>query len=134
MNRCRMASVKPVLKGGCCSGRRRTFAHDGPCGLWCRFAEMLKAIDSKKTELGVTGYGLSVTTMEEVFLRISEGSSSPASSIPVVRCCACQGRLSRHPCGRPTRYFGGLASNICVRSLCNASTVLMGARKATGFA
>lgn len=46
---------------------------------------MLRAIDSKKADLGVTGYGLSVTTMEEVFLRISEGDSLPPSSIPVVR-------------------------------------------------
>ena len=52
----------------------------------CSFADMLKEIDTGKAEMGVTGYGLSVTTMEEVFLRISEGNAPEPSNVPVVRC------------------------------------------------
>ncbi len=50
----------------------------------CRFAGMLRDIESQKSSLGVTAYGLSVTTMEEVFLRISEGSNPEPSSITMV--------------------------------------------------
>ena len=72
----------------CHSGKKkRPPASPGlePFPLGHRFAEMLRVIDSRKADLGVTGYGLSVTTMEEVFLRISEGNNPTSSSIPVVR-------------------------------------------------
>ncbi|CAM9216529.1 unnamed protein product, partial [Ectocarpus fasciculatus] len=43
------------------------------------FQGMLTEIDSRKTELGVNSYGLSVTTLEEVFLRVANGTADVAS-------------------------------------------------------
>ncbi|CAM9216451.1 unnamed protein product [Ectocarpus fasciculatus] len=43
------------------------------------FQGMLTEIDSRKTELGVNSYGLSVTTLEEVFLRVANGTADVES-------------------------------------------------------
>ncbi|KAK9828547.1 hypothetical protein WJX72_000707 [[Myrmecia] bisecta] len=40
------------------------------------FAELLRELDERKAELGIQGYGLAVTTLEEVFLRVSAGMTS----------------------------------------------------------
>jgi len=37
--------------------------------------ECLHPSSAKKTELGIDGFGLSVTTMEEVFLRVRDGTA-----------------------------------------------------------
>ena len=34
------------------------------------FAELFKTLDVDKLNLGITSYGISVTTMEDVFLRV----------------------------------------------------------------
>lgn len=45
-----------------------------------RFVDMFREIDARKEELDVAGYGVSVTTLEEVFLRVGHGSEEPLSS------------------------------------------------------
>ena len=45
----------------------------------CRFAALLRQLDSSKAELGVRSYGLTSATLEEVFLRIA-GSKGPAEN------------------------------------------------------
>lgn len=42
-----------------------------------KFVDMFREIDRRKSELGVAGYGVSVTTLEEVFLRVGHGSEEP---------------------------------------------------------
>lgn len=37
-----------------------------------KFSSMFKELDDKKTELGYSEYGISITTLEEVFLNIAE--------------------------------------------------------------
>lgn len=45
-----------------------------------KFVDMFREIDRRKAELGVAGYGVSVTTLEEVFLRVGHGSEEPFPS------------------------------------------------------
>lgn len=45
-----------------------------------KFVDMFREIDARKEELDVAGYGVSVTTLEEVFLRVGHGSGEPFSS------------------------------------------------------
>lgn len=45
-----------------------------------KFVDMFREIDRRKGELGVAGYGVSVTTLEEVFLRVGHGSEEPFPS------------------------------------------------------
>ena len=44
----------------------------------CRIAPLLFEIEEKKTELGVLSYGLSNTTLEEVFLKVSSNQGKHA--------------------------------------------------------
>jgi len=73
------------------------------------FAALLTALEERKAELGVLSCGLSVTTLEEVFLKVSSGSSAaldqkqaaaysqpqavslrlPLSLLQLVLCCEC---------------------------------------------
>lgn len=39
-----------------------------------RFPALLRELEAKRQPLGVDSYGLSVTTLEEVFLRVTEGA------------------------------------------------------------
>ncbi|ETO27514.1 hypothetical protein RFI_09617 [Reticulomyxa filosa] len=48
------------------------------------FAKMFEELDAKKSQIGVSAYGVSVTTLEEVFLRIGE-KAQPSSSDSVAR-------------------------------------------------
>lgn len=48
-----------------------------------KFVQMFREIDGRKAELGVAGYGVSVTTLEEVFLRVGHGSEEPFPSSDV---------------------------------------------------
>lgn len=41
--------------------------------VWYRFPALLRALESGKQALGVSSYGLSETTLEEVFLRVNSG-------------------------------------------------------------
>ena len=41
-----------------------------------RFAPLLSELEGRKAELGVVSCGLSVTTLEEVFLKVSAGSEA----------------------------------------------------------
>jgi len=45
-----------------------------------RFADMLEELDEQKAALGVLSYGLSNTTLEEVFLSIAEGAGGVAAA------------------------------------------------------
>lgn len=45
-----------------------------------KFVDMFREMDGRKAELGVAGYGVSVTTLEEVFLRVGHGSEEPFPS------------------------------------------------------
>ncbi|CAN0579737.1 unnamed protein product, partial [Ectocarpus sp. 12 AP-2014] len=45
-----------------------------------KFVDMFREIDSRKEQLGVAGYGVSVTTLEEVFLRVGHGAEMPLPS------------------------------------------------------
>ncbi|CAM9424100.1 unnamed protein product, partial [Ectocarpus fasciculatus] len=44
------------------------------------FVDMFREIDSRRDQLGVAGYGVSVTTLEEVFLRVGHGAEMPQPS------------------------------------------------------
>ncbi|CAM9759620.1 unnamed protein product, partial [Discosporangium mesarthrocarpum] len=44
------------------------------------FVTMFNAMDARKEELGVAGYGVSVTTLEEVFLRVGHGTDQTHSN------------------------------------------------------
>ncbi|CAN0295273.1 unnamed protein product, partial [Ectocarpus sp. 13 AM-2016] len=44
------------------------------------FVDMFREIDARKEQLGVAGYGVSVTTLEEVFLRVGHGAEMPLPS------------------------------------------------------
>lgn len=44
-----------------------------------RFPALLRELDSEKKPLGVRSYGLSVTTMEEVFLNVSRAAVTAAA-------------------------------------------------------
>eukprot|EP00903_Cladosiphon_okamuranus_P016293 g15025.t1 len=48
------------------------------------FQRMLTEIDSRKAELGVDCYGLSVTTLEEVFLRVANGTADVTARKEIV--------------------------------------------------
>ncbi|XP_019855200.1 PREDICTED: ATP-binding cassette sub-family A member 3-like [Amphimedon queenslandica] len=60
-----------------------------------QFPDLFDILDSRKEELGINSFGVSVTTMEEVFIRVSSGtdeilldnkrSMSPVQSKPFVR-------------------------------------------------
>jgi hypothetical protein len=39
-----------------------------------RFAAMFRSLDEQKVSLGITSYGMSVTTLEDVFLRVCSHS------------------------------------------------------------
>lgn len=47
-----------------------------------RFPELLRQLDDSKQRLGVASYGLAVTTLEEVFLKVSlqQGGSDSGSN------------------------------------------------------
>lgn len=49
-----------------------------PLDATARFPDLLRTLDVRKGELGVEYYGLSVTTLEEVFLKVSEGAADAA--------------------------------------------------------
>ena len=38
-----------------------------------KFGELFQTLDERKTQLGVLSYGVSITTLEEVFLKVAEG-------------------------------------------------------------
>ena len=40
------------------------------------FSELFKELDERKDELGILSYGVSITTLEEVFLKVAEGDFS----------------------------------------------------------
>ena len=44
--------------------------------LRCRFPDLLRELDRDRATLGVRSYGLSVTTMEEVFLNVSQAAQA----------------------------------------------------------
>ncbi|CAN0410529.1 unnamed protein product, partial [Hapterophycus canaliculatus] len=44
-----------------------------------KFVDMFREIDATKDQLGVAGYGVSVTTLEEVFLRVGHGTEEAFS-------------------------------------------------------
>ena len=85
----------------------------------CRFSELLRQLDDSKQRLGVASYGLAVTTLEEVFLKVSlqqEGSDSTGiqevwgilshhilSSLPLffTRLLRSRGRQQQHQMGCP---------------------------------
>ena len=46
-----------------------------------RFGELLRFLDDQKSALGLGGYGMSPTSMEEVFLRLAEGSRVAADVV-----------------------------------------------------
>ena len=47
-----------------------------PAGMH-RFPDLLRELESAKAELGVSGYGLSETTLEEVFLTVTSQGKEP---------------------------------------------------------
>lgn len=69
------------------------------------FVDMFREIDVRKEELDVAGYGVSVTTLEEVFLRVGHGSEEPLPSsqagaeraIPRARLPSVELSLGPHP-------------------------------------
>jgi ATP-binding cassette subfamily A (ABC1) protein 3 len=40
-----------------------------------QFPQLFDSIEANKTKLGISSYGLSVTTMEEVFMKVGEEST-----------------------------------------------------------
>ena len=44
-----------------------------------KFEELFTELETRKSDLGIAGYGASVTTMEEVFLKVGEGMDSTLS-------------------------------------------------------
>ncbi|CAM9094590.1 unnamed protein product, partial [Laminaria digitata] len=48
-----------------------------------KFGNMFREMDARKEELGVAGYGVSVTTLEEVFLRVGHGSEELPDQDPL---------------------------------------------------
>lgn len=46
------------------------------------FPALFDDLDSNKQKLGISSYGVSVTTMEEVFIRVGEGTDKSLSGIP----------------------------------------------------
>ena len=63
--------------------------HAGHRSVSCRFGALLRDLEDRKGELGVTSYGLSSTTLEEVFLNVSaaQGMLTHANLIAWFRCC-----------------------------------------------
>ena len=49
-----------------------------PC--WCRLPSLLQELEDSKAELGISSFGLSVTTLEEVFLAVSAAASEEAKA------------------------------------------------------
>jgi hypothetical protein len=45
-----------------------------------KFADMLDELERHQTALGITSYGISATTLEEVFLRVARGKGHSTSS------------------------------------------------------
>lgn len=41
----------------------------------CSYPKLLRAVEDRKDDLGVLSYGLTCTTLEEVFLAASKGST-----------------------------------------------------------
>lgn len=72
-----------------------------PLGATSAFPHMLQAIEEQQRQVGIDDYGLSVTTMEEVFLRVRAGTS------PTPRLAHTRTR----PCGHtlPTAFLHSLS-------------------------
>ncbi len=76
-----------------------------PSQLFAQFPRMLVALEEAKAALGVLSYGLSVTTLEDVFLRVaaneekhhhhhaSPSSSDDADSAPAAMAVSASGAL-----------------------------------------
>ena len=47
---------------------------------WCRLPGLLQELEDSKAELGISSFGLSVTTLEEVFLAVSAAASEEAKA------------------------------------------------------
>lgn len=60
----------------CCAGGYSLVTQCGVSSLSCSFAALLTDLEEQKQELGVLSTGLSVTTLEEVFLKVSAGSEA----------------------------------------------------------
>jgi hypothetical protein len=44
-----------------------------------QFADLLDELEQKQAELGIRSYGISATTLEEVFLRVAQGKGYSAA-------------------------------------------------------
>ena len=58
------------------AGRTRSSPHVTACPLVSRFPDLLRELDRDRATLGMRSYGLSVTTMEEVFLNVSQAAQA----------------------------------------------------------
>jgi len=52
---------------------------DGWRWVAAQFADMLEELERKQKELGIGSYGISATTLEEVFLRVAQGKGYSAA-------------------------------------------------------
>ncbi len=82
-----------------------------------RFPALLRELEARKAGLGLSGFGLSVTTLEEVFLAVSAGAAATGGAArdagvrlavtgppgPLVAWCFWRFCLSAGCLGRPSR-------------------------------
>eukprot|EP00467_Chlorarachnion_reptans_P011068 CAMPEP_0114538360 /NCGR_PEP_ID=MMETSP0109-20121206/30099_1 /TAXON_ID=29199 /ORGANISM="Chlorarachnion reptans, Strain CCCM449" /LENGTH=2283 /DNA_ID=CAMNT_0001722369 /DNA_START=209 /DNA_END=7060 /DNA_ORIENTATION=- len=76
-----------------------------------QFAALFDALESNKRRLGVSGYGVSITTLEEVFIQVCRGGtlgedalSRPGSPIAVMRSKADEGKKQHGSHGNARKY------------------------------
>jgi len=58
------------------------------------FADVFDQFDGQQARLGITGYGISVTTLEEVFLAVRVGHEDDADPAAVLELEQCKGQCS----------------------------------------
>ena len=85
-----------------------------------QFESLFTALEKRKDELGVVSYGASVTTMEEVFLKVGEISSQ--GSEDTIRI---QDRIDTRALNAANRQQAGSINETDVRSIQNLNLLMI---------
>ena len=95
----------------------------------CSFPALLQELEESKADLGVDSYGLSVTTLEEVFLAVSAAATAesksrqPQPQVPAAAAAASEAQASpeevRLNMSAPTQGFEAVkaSTDACSRQL-----------------
>jgi len=78
-----------------------------PSSATAHFPELFDTLQSRKAELGISSFGVSVTTMEEVFMKVGEGTEETLET-RVIRSASPQATSPLHS---PSHHSDGLVTS-----------------------